>query len=76
LLAIGVAWLYAGLFWFARRVRRIRRDEALTSRDVVEIDYPNWMRRLVEGHVVVLAGSVGFLFVGLGVFVVVVLITR
>ena len=71
LFAIGVAWYYVGLAWFARRVRRIRKDEALTSRDIVEIDYPQSMRRLVKGYVALLAGTVGLGILGAVVFLII-----
>jgi len=71
LFAIGVAWYYVGLAWFARRVRRIRRDEGLTSRDMVEIDYPRWMRTLVKGYVTLLAGTVGLGILAAVVFLIV-----
>jgi hypothetical protein len=76
LIIVGVAWWYAAAFWFARRVHKIRREQELTSRDIVEIDYPPWMRWLVKGYVGLLAGTIGLGFIGLVVFVVVALIRK
>jgi hypothetical protein len=76
LIIVGVVWWYAAAFWFARRVQKIRREQELTSRDIVEIDYPPWMRRLVKGYVGLLAGTIGLGFIGLVVFVVVALIRK
>src|SRR5213593_4825971 len=65
LLALGVAWYFLGLTWFARRVRKIRREEHLTTRDTVEIDYPGWMQTFAKGYIALLAGTIGLGFVGL-----------
>jgi hypothetical protein len=76
LLGVGAAWWYAAAFWFARRVHKMRREQDLSSRDIVEIDYPRWMRRLVKGYVALLAGTIGLGLIGLVVFVVVALIRK
>jgi uncharacterized membrane protein HdeD (DUF308 family) len=76
LLALGAAWYFVGMAWFARRVRRTRRDEHLTSRDTVEIEYPGWMQALAKGYIALLAGTIGLGFVALVVFVVVAVIRK
>jgi hypothetical protein len=76
LLALGAAWYFLGLTWFARHVRRIRRDEHLTTRDTVEIDYPGWMQTFAKGYIALLAGTIGLGLVALVVFVVVAVIRK
>jgi hypothetical protein len=76
LLALGAAWYFLGLTWFARRVRRVRREEHLTTRDTVEIDYPRWMQAFAKGYIALLAGTTGLGFVALVVFVVVAVIRK
>jgi len=76
LLGLGAVWYLIGLTFFARRVRRIRREEELTTRDTVEIDYPGWMQAFAKSYVALLAGTIGLGFVGLVVFVVVAVIRK
>jgi hypothetical protein len=70
-LTLGAVWCFLGLTWFARRIRRIRREEHLTARDTVEIDYPGWMQTFAKGYIALLAGTIGLGFIGVVVFVVV-----
>jgi hypothetical protein len=65
---IGACWLLLGYAWFWSRLRKLRDSEALTSRDVIEIDYPRWSRRLAGGYLFLLAA-----FWGLVIFAAVIL---
>jgi hypothetical protein len=76
LISVGVLWFYAAGAWFAHRVRKLRREEQLTTRDIVEIDYPGWMQTFAKGYIALLAGSIGLGFVALVVFVVVAVINK
>jgi len=71
LFALGMAVFVGEMVLFSRRVARLRRAEQLTSRDLVEIEYPRWVRRGVVGYLVLLAGMTGILILGAVIFVIV-----
>ena len=75
-LVIGFGWYIVGATWWGRRVRRIRAAESVTTRDVVEIEYPRWSRSLASGYLAVLAGMTGVLILGAVIFVVVAVATK
>ena len=76
LLAFGFAWYVVGLAWWVRRVRRIRAAERLTTRDLIEIEHPQWARSLATGYIALVAGTTGLLILVSVIFVVVAVATK
>ena len=71
LFAIGGAAYVAGMALFARRVSKLREAEQLTSRDLVEIEYPRWARRGTASYLTLLAATTGILIFGAVIYVIV-----
>ena len=76
LLVVGGAWFIGAALLFAQRLSKLRRKEHLTSRDLVEIEYPRWARRGARVYLTLLAGVAGVLILGSVIFVVVAVATR
>jgi hypothetical protein len=75
-LGLGAAWYIVGLTWWVRRLRRLRAAEALSRRDLIQIEYPEWSRSLATGYLAVLAGMTGLLFFAAVIFVLVTVATK
>lgn len=76
LFVLGGAWYVGAALLFTQRVSKLRRTEHLTSRDLVEIEYPRSARRGARGYLMLVAGMTGVLIVGSVIFVVVAVATR
>ena len=76
LFSLGGATYISGAVFFARRVARLRSAEQLTSRDLVEIEYPRWARRGATGYLTLLAATTGILILGAVIFIVVALASQ
>lgn len=71
LFVLGGAWQIGGTLLFARRAAALRRSGGLTSHDILEIEYPGWVRRGVSGYVFLLAATTGILILATVVYFVV-----